>query len=87
MENAETRFLILGKLQEAFPYAVPQKRLDAQLAADGVRLSEPDLVEHLRCLADEGLVHRERSKVDAERICWRLTERGRGWLASQKEGA
>lgn len=82
MEDAEIRLLILQKLLGAHPYAVPEARITTQLQASGCRLEGAVLKEHLRCLADERLAAHERGLLDPGQHCWRLTERGRGWLAA-----
>jgi DNA-binding HxlR family transcriptional regulator len=86
MNNDEARFLILLRLRGAWPYAVPAAGLRAQLEAGGARFTEAAFLEHLRSLADAALVSAERSELDPGTHVWRLTEKGRSWLAARGRG-
>jgi len=88
MENpVEIRFMLLAKLVDASPYAVPAGTLQKQLAVSGFRLSEAAVVDHLRALADACFVANERSPLSPSTHCWRATEKGRSWLASQADAS
>lgn len=81
----EVRMELLAKLVGAAPYAVPVSTLRGQLAVAGYRLREPEVVEHLRVLADGCFAQVERSPLSPSAQCWRATERGRSWLRSQTD--
>jgi len=81
----EIRFVLLSKLAEAAPYAVPVDTLSRQMAVAGVRLEKAALVEHLRGLADACFAQSERSPLAPAAVCWRATERGRAWLRAHAD--
>lgn len=86
MDNpVEIRAVLLGKLVQASPYAMPPSTLQRQLAIAGFRMSEAAVIEHLRALADSCFAQSERSPLSPSTHCWRATEKGRAWLRSQAD--
>jgi DNA-binding MarR family transcriptional regulator len=83
MDKATIRLLILNRLTQAYPYAITVSTLRVQLRHEGCDIESPEVTDHLRALADEALVNVDRDSLDKDVRRWRVTEKGRSYLAAQ----
>jgi hypothetical protein len=82
LKNTDIRIIILERLAKASPFTVSIPVLRAALKHERVQLEAPELAAHLSALADASLASVENDPLDESARCWRLTERGRNYLAS-----